>query len=120
MSVISFEFMSIEKFDAVVEEYLNNLDPKFREKSLISQELADIAKEILTVDNEQHSTKLKAWVRKHFAIMRVGESVRLVEKKTKKFVCVKECLYNVIGDLHEELWHAGYIKTYTAVSCLKL
>ena len=52
--------MSIEKFDAVVEEYLNNLDPKFREKSLISQELADIAKEILTVDNEQHSTKLKA------------------------------------------------------------
>ena len=81
MSVNSFEFMSIEKFDAVVEEYLNNLDPKFREKSLISQELA---KEVLTVDNEQHSTKLKAWVRKHFATMKVGESVCLVEKKIKK------------------------------------
>ena len=112
--------MSIEKFDALVEEYLNNLEPKFREKSLISQELADVAKEVLSVDSSQHFTKLKAWIRKHFATMKVGESVCLVEKKSKNLVCVKERLYNVIGNLHEELQHAGYQKTYNCVSCLNL
>jgi hypothetical protein len=52
--------------------------------------------------------------------MKVGESVCLVEKKSKKLVCVKERLYNVIGNLHEELQHAGYQKTYSCVSCLNL
>lgn len=108
--------MSVEKFDGLVEEYLNNLEPKFRKKSLISQELANVAKEVLSGDGSQHSAKLKRWVRKHFATMKVGESVCLVEKKSERLVCVKEHLYNVIGNLHEELQHAGYQKTYSCVS----
>ena len=62
--------MSIEKFNTLVEEYLNNL----REKALISQELANVAIGVLVADN-QHPKKLKKWViiMKHFAIMRIGE-----------------------------------------------
>lgn len=120
MSAKSFTFMSVEKFNSVVEEYINNLDPKFQEKSLISQELAEVAKEILSTTDSQHPTKLKNWVNKHFATMKIGESICLVEKKTEKLVCVKERLYDVIGELHEELQHAGYRKTYDCVSLFRL
>ena len=67
--------MSVEKFNSVVEEYINNLDPKFQEKSLISQELAEVAKEISSTTDSQHPTKLKNWVNKHFATMKIGESI---------------------------------------------
>ena len=116
MSANSFTFMSIEKFNNLVEEYLNNLDPKFQEKSLISQELADVVKEVLGETDSQHPAKLKKWAKKHFATMEIGESVYLVEKKSEKLVCIKERLYDVIGELHEELQHAGYRKTYDCVS----
>lgn len=117
MSVNAFAFMSIEKFNTLVEEYLNNLESKFREKALISQELANVAIDVLIADN-QHPKDLKKWVMKHFAIMRIRESNHLIEKKSEKFVCVRERLYDVIGGLHEELQHAGYRKTYECVSCL--
>ena len=118
MSVNAFAFMSVEKFNTLVEEYLNNLEPKFQEKALISQELANDAIDVLVTDNTQHPKDLRKWVRKHFAIMRIGESNHLMEKKSENLVCIRERLYDVIGGLHEELQHAGYRKTFDSVSYL--
>lgn len=119
MSVNAFAFMSIEKFNTLVEEYINKLEPKFREKALISQELANVAKDVLVAGNLQHPANLKKWVMKHFATMRIGEAIHLIEKKSEKFVCIRERLYDVIGGLHEELQHAGYRKTHDCVSYLQ-
>ena len=116
MSVNAFAFMSVEKFNTLVEEYLNNLETKFREKALISQELANAAMDVLVADNLQHPANLRSWAMKHFAITRIGESNHLIEKKSEKLVCVKERLYGVIAGLHEELQHAGYRKTYECIT----
>ena len=115
MSVNAFAFMSVEKFNTVVDEYINNLEPKFQEKALISQELANVAIDVLVTDNSQHPKDLRKWVMRHFAIMRIGESNHLMDKKSKNLVCVREQLYDVIGRLHEELQHR---KTFDCISHL--
>ena len=51
MYVNAFAFMNIEKFNTLV--YLNNLESKFWEKALISQELANVAMDVLVADNLQ-------------------------------------------------------------------
>src|SRR6185369_17518636 len=83
-------------------------------------EPANDAMDVLVTDNTQHPKDLRKWVRKHFAIMRIGESNHLMEKKSENPVCVRERLYDVIGGLHEELQHAGYRKTFACVKMLTL
>jgi len=44
--------------------------------------------------------------------MHIGEATNLLLKKSKKTVCVRENMYDVICSIHQDLQHAGYKKTF--------
>lgn len=121
MSTNMFNFLSLEKFNELVDEYLTSMPHNRREKALISCELSHKIQEILQNPGEKnHHIKLRNWAHHHFSIMNVNDTICVIEKKSLKMICLKDSLYTVIGGMHRELQHAGYRKTYKAVSLFVL
>ena len=116
MSANNFDFLSREKFNEILDTYLNGLPEKRRAKAIISRELMDRPIRIFDDGNTNQDPKFKSWVRKKFTIVDIGNVTKLVEKASGKPVCAKEDMYNVIGSLHRVLQHAGYKKTYNEVN----
>jgi hypothetical protein len=117
MSTNMFNFLSLEKFNELVDEYLTSMSHNRREKALISSELSHKIQEILQNPNaKNHHIKLRNWAHYHFTIMNVNDTICVIEKKSLKMICLKDSLYTVIGGMHRELQHAGYRKTHNAVS----
>jgi hypothetical protein len=111
-----FNFLSLEKFNELVDEYLTSMAHR-RGKALISCELSHKIQDILqNPDEKNHHIKLRNWAHHHFTIMKVNDTICVIEKKSLKMICLKDSLYSVIGGMHRELQHAGYRKTYKAVS----
>jgi len=110
-----FSFVSVEKFNDILDEYIDSLPSNRQAKALITQELADKIKTILLKKESIRDENLRYWSRKHFSTLEINDTIQLVEKESLKVVCPKNDLYNVIGRLHQELQHAGYHKTYKAV-----
>lgn len=117
MSSSGFVFVTREKFDQLIEDYLTADGNGRREKCLITQEVANM---IISVLNNPETTEFDAqfrhWVRKQFSTRTIRDDIKLIDSKNKKPVCIKEELYDVIGNTHHELQHAGYKKTFAAVS----
>ena len=116
MSANDFGFISREKFDEILEVYLNELPENRRAKAVISQDMMDRAIQIFDEGNTSQDPKFKYWVRKKFTTMDIGNVKKLIEKSSEKPVCAKENIYDIIGALHRELQHAGYKKTYSEVN----
>ena len=113
----SFNFVSIEKFTNILNEYLDSLPSNRRQKALITQDLADNIQEVLLNPNtKNHSAKFRIWSRQHFSTLSINNVSQIIDKNSLKAVCLKDNLYGVIGGLHQELQHAGYRKTHQAVS----
>jgi len=110
-----FNFVSVETFNRILDEYIASLSLNRQAKALITQELADKAKSILLNEESTSDGNLRYWSRKHFSTLEINDTIQLVDKESLKVVCLKNDLYNVIGRLHQELQHAGYHKTYKAV-----
>ena len=116
MSANNFEFLSREKFDEILDTYLNDLPENRRAKAIISQEMMDQAIQIFDDGNTNQDPKFKSWVRSKFTTMVIGNAKKLVEKSSAKPVYAKENLYDIIGSLHRILQHAGYKKSYAEVN----
>jgi len=117
MSSGEFVFVTREKFDQLIEGYLAADGNGRREKTLITQEVAD--RIISVLDNPAttvFNAQFRYWARKQFLKRTIRDDVKLIDTKNKKPVCLKEELYDVIGNTHHELQHAGYKKTFAAVS----
>jgi hypothetical protein len=126
-----FNFVSVETFNRILDDYIASLPSNRQAKALITQELADKAKLIL-YEESTSDRNLRYWSRKHFSTLEINDTIQLVDKESLKVVCLKNDLYNlkndlynlkndlynVIGRLHQELQHAGYHKTYKAVGCM--
>ncbi|CAG8673982.1 9734_t:CDS:2, partial [Paraglomus brasilianum] len=106
-----------EKFDQLTEDYLAADGNGRRKKSLITQEVANM---IISVLNNPETTEFDAqfrhWARRKFLTRIIRDNIKLINSKNKKPVCIKEELYDVIGNTHHELQHAGYKKTFEAIS----
>jgi len=113
-----FNFVSVETFNRILDDYIASLPSNRQAKALITQELADKAKSILLNEESTSDRNLRYWSRKHFSTLEINDTIQLVDKESLKVVCLKNDLYNVIGRLHQELQHAGYHKTYKAVGCM--
>ena len=69
-----------------------------------------LAMAIITAVNEIVVSGMSHRVLQTFSIMHIGEVKILLLNKTKKPVCVRENMYDVIGSIHQDLHHAGYKK----------
>ena len=68
---------------------------------------------LITAVNEVVVSVMSHRVLQTFSIMHIGEVKILLLNKSKKPVCVRENMYDVIGSIHQDLHHAGYKKTAT-------
>jgi len=114
MSSNSFNFITREKFDELMTNYLSE---RQHTKSLISRETANKLLNYFTKrENEQVDRTFRCWARSRFNTITIGDVVKVIDKKTGKPICVQDQLYDKIGNSHLELQHAGYKKTYAAVN----
>jgi hypothetical protein len=111
-----FNFVSLATFNNILNEYVDSLPSNRQAKALITQELVENIKNILLNQESANDGQLRHWARRHFSTLTINNTTQIVDKKSLKLVCLKNDLYNVIGLLHQELQHAGYHKTYKAVS----
>ena len=116
MSANNFGFLTREKFNEILEAYLNELPENRRAKAVLSQEMVDRAIRVLRDPKMRDNLKFKSWARNRFTTMNIGNVTKLIEKKSNRPVCPKENLYDVICTLHRLTQHSGYKKTYHEVS----
>jgi len=119
MASTSFTFVTKEKFDELIEEYLRVDVNGRRAKLLITQETADMALDVLENSRTtNYDKKFRYHIRNNFATISIDGCKTLVDLESGKAVCLRGDLYDVIGRYHRELQHAGYKKTYAKVSIL--
>ena len=113
-------FPTEEVFQSIIDDYLNNLSERKREKALITQEMYDNVLLILQ-DPRNTSTstaQFRFWAKKMFAILEYkGEFVVTHDKRP---VAVKEQIYDVLVYCHGQASHGGRDKTSSMVSLLLL
>lgn len=106
---------SPEEFEAIVEDYLNNLSPKKRDKALVDQERYQLIQQVLRDPrNTSISTaQFRFWVKKMFQLQ--PGSVDLVCHDSKP-VAMREQIYPILVRAHREAHHGGRDKTSALAS----
>ncbi|CAF5026545.1 unnamed protein product, partial [Rotaria sp. Silwood1] len=99
-----------------VDEYINSLDKKFREKCVIKQQgYDDILKCLLLPKGsppDAYSSTFVYWVKHKFILIKIAGIDIVACIKSKKPICVYEAFYNVINEAHAAVSHGGREKTY--------
>lgn len=105
-----------EEFDKIVQDYLNNLSPKKRDKALVDQKRYQVIQQVLKDPrNTAISTaQFRFWVKKMFQLQ--PGTVGLVCHDGKP-VAMKEQIYTILVQAHREAQHGGRDKTSALVSC---
>ncbi|CAF3196073.1 unnamed protein product [Rotaria socialis] len=98
-----------------VDKYINSLSKKFRDKSVIKQQVYnDILKCLLLpkgTSSDPYSSAFVYWSKQKFLLIKVAGIDIVVCAKLKKPVCVYEAFYNVINEAHTNVSHGGREKT---------
>ncbi|ORY94900.1 hypothetical protein BCR43DRAFT_421629, partial [Syncephalastrum racemosum] len=102
------------EFDAIVDDYLNNLSPKKRDKALVDQQRYQLIQQVLRDPrNTAISTaQFRFWVKKMFQLK--PGSLDLVCHDNKP-VAMKEQIYMILVKAHREAHHGGRDKTSALV-----
>ncbi|KAI7858434.1 hypothetical protein BDC45DRAFT_498344 [Circinella umbellata] len=102
------------QFDAIVDDYLNNLSPKKRDKALVDQERYQLIQQVLKDPrNTAISTaQFRFWVKKMFQLQ--PGTIDLV-CHDRKPVAMKEQIYSILVRAHRDAQHGGRDKTSALV-----
>ncbi|KAI9271520.1 hypothetical protein BDA99DRAFT_433543 [Phascolomyces articulosus] len=102
------------EFEAIVDDYLNNLSPKKRDKALVDQKRYQLIQQVLKDPrNTAISTaQFRFWVKKMFQLQ--PGTIDLVCHDSKP-VAMKEQIYSILVRAHREAQHGGRDKTSALV-----
>src|SRR6185312_4521605 len=106
MSNNHFNFISRARFDELVENYLNNMSLNCRTKAILTQQIVNQAIEILSGSDISANQKYNT------GTANVQRDAYWQFYYSKKPMCVRENMYDVICSTHRDLQHAGYRKTF--------
>lgn len=106
------QYPSFEEFDAIVQDYLQNLSSKKRDKALIDQARYGMILQVLKDPrNTAVSTaQFRFWVKKMFQL-----TSRQVVCHDGKPVAMREQIYGILVRAHREAHHGGRDKTSALV-----
>lgn len=106
---------TFEEFQCIINDYLNNLSPKKRDKALVDHARYCLIQEVLkNPRNTMISTaQFRFWVKKMFQLQ--PGSYDLVCHDNKP-VAMKEQIYDILVNAHKEAHHGGRDKTSAIVS----
>jgi hypothetical protein len=98
-----------------IDEYINSLSEKFREKSVIKQDVYnDIQRSLLLVkgaSSDRYSAGFVYWVKHKFILVKIAGTDIVACAKSKKPICVYEGFYSAINEAHVNVSHGGREKT---------
>ncbi|ORZ24063.1 hypothetical protein BCR42DRAFT_468358, partial [Absidia repens] len=102
------------EFRAIVDDYLNNLSPKKRDKALVDQHRYYLIQQVLRDPrNTAISTaQFRFWVKKMFQLQLGTMDIICHDNKP---VAVKEQIYDILVRAHREAHHGGRDKTSALV-----
>jgi len=106
---------SFEEFQGIINDYLQNLSPKKRDKALVDHARYCLIQEVLkNPRNTSISTaQFRFWVKKMFQLQ--PGSYDLVCHDNKP-VAMREQIYDILVNAHKEAHHGGRDKTSAIVS----
>ncbi|CAF1333678.1 unnamed protein product, partial [Didymodactylos carnosus] len=108
------------KFYDDVEEYINSLQEKYREKTVIKKHTCDKILKALSLEkgkcSDSLSTNFVYWCRQKFIIVKLANVDVVCCAKNRKPVCVYEALFTVIKECHESISHGGRDKTLSEIN----
>lgn len=104
-------------FSDIVEDYLNNLSPKKRDKALVDQERYQMIQQVLKDPrNTAISTaQFRFWVKKMFQLVALPTGQDIVCHDSKP-VAMREDIYGILVRAHKQANHGGRDKTSAIVS----
>ncbi|KAI8993608.1 hypothetical protein BDB01DRAFT_737825, partial [Pilobolus umbonatus] len=105
---------SVDEFRAIIEDYLNNLSPKKRDKALVDQHRYCLIQQVLRDPrNTAISTaQFRFWVKKMFQLQPGTTDLVCHDNKP---VAMKEQIYDILVKAHREAHHGGRDKTSALV-----
>jgi hypothetical protein len=105
---------SVEEFRAIIDDYLNNLSPKKRDKALVDQHRYLLIQQVLRDPrNTAISTaQFRFWVKKMFQLQPGTADLVCHDNKP---VAMKEQIYDILVKAHREAHHGGRDKTSALV-----
>lgn len=110
------QFPSIEEFNAIVNDYLQNLSSKKRDKALVDNHRYSLILQVLKDPrNTAISTaQFRFWVKKMFRLS-TTDHMELVCHDDKP-VATREDIYDILITAHKEAHHGGRDKTSALVN----
>lgn len=114
------QFPTYAEFKGIIEDYLENLSPKKRDKALVDDHRYQLILQVLKdPKNTSVSTaQFRFWVKKMFKLAQV-DSMDVVFHD-KKPVATKEKIYDILVRAHGEVHHGGRDKTSALVCILRV
>lgn len=105
---------SVDEFRAIIDDYLNNLSPKKRDKALVDQHRYCLIQQVLRDPrNTAISTaQFRFWVKKMFQLQPGTTDLVCHDNKP---VAMKEQIYDILVKAHREAHHGGRDKTSALV-----
>ncbi|KAI8085109.1 uncharacterized protein BX664DRAFT_235867, partial [Halteromyces radiatus] len=103
-----------EEFKAIVDDYLNNLSPKKRDKALVDEHRYYLIQQVLRDPrNTAISTaQFRFWVKKMFQLQLGTVDIICHDNKP---VAIKEQIYDILVRAHRDAHHGGRDKTSALV-----
>ncbi|KAG1072879.1 hypothetical protein G6F42_025865 [Rhizopus arrhizus] len=97
---------SVDEFRAIIDDYLNNLSPKKRDKALVDQHRYCLIQQVLRDPrNTAISTaQFRFWVKKMFQLQPGTTDLVCHDNKP---VAMKEQIYDILVKAHREAHHGG-------------
>lgn len=108
---------SVDEFRAIIDDYLNNLSPKKRDKALVDQTRYVLIQQVLRDPrNTAISTaQFRFWVKKMFQLQPGTTDLVCHDNKP---VAMKEQIYDILVKAHREAHHGGRDKTSALVKLI--
>jgi hypothetical protein len=109
---------TVDEFRAIIDDYLNNLSPKKRDKALVDQHRYCLIQQVLRDPrNTAISTaQFRFWVKKMFQLQPGTTDIVCHDNKP---VAMKEQIYDILVKAHREAHHGGRDKTSALVCANK-
>ncbi|CAM4830056.1 unnamed protein product [Rotaria magnacalcarata] len=105
--------MAMEHYYKLLDDHIQSLNSKFREKFSIKQSLYDDI--ILVLRDGWGNSQLKFWVHKNFKLIKNGDQDLVYEIKSNCPIVTYENMYMKIQECHERVAHQGRDQTWLHV-----
>lgn len=97
-------------------EYIQSLNIKFREKTVITQSMNDKIIDCLSNTSSKHNARFSSWCRTSFIIQNTRNKLLLCDVITTKPVLIYESMFDVYKQTHVSTAHAGRDKCLDSLS----